>query len=88
MLRPETEFKINKIVDFLKSNNKAQYTISFSLQESENVLNVPIYSYGEILNIVMNVNNEIGNSFFDFDQFKNLTATIDKPLYISITELK
>lgn len=84
MLRAETEFKINAIIDFLKSNKKVEYTKSFNPEDSRNELNFSIYSTGEMLEIVTNVNLYINYPFFDFNQFKNLNVTMEKPLYISI----
>lgn len=83
-MQSETDAKINKIVGFFMNNRNAKYSISFISYESEDALNIPIYSTGEMLNVVTNVNYQTQYPFFDFEQFKGLTVTMQKPLYISI----
>lgn len=87
MVYSETDTKINTIVDFLRGNKEAEYSIKLSSSLSENSITVSVFSYGEMLNIVTNVNLQVRYPFFKFDDFVELSVELEKPIHLQIQSL-
>lgn len=84
MLNTDIDTKIIMIVDFLRNTKKADYSITSTSILSENSISIPVYSIGEMLNIITTVNYKIMHNFFEFTDFENLNIEPAKPIHLLI----
>ena len=84
MLRNETQNKIDIIIQFIKTNVGASYSISDSSIQSENSLSITIVSTGEYMNVITNVNVQSGYPFFSSDNFSTLNIVPENPVILRL----